>query len=42
MEKNNDLSFKIHEKKPFSFHLKVKRPLTQLVVGKKGKEVGPI
>jgi hypothetical protein len=37
-EKFSDLCFKIYEKGPFSIHLKVKRPDTPLVEGKKEKK----
>jgi hypothetical protein len=36
--KNNDLRFKIYEKRLFNIHLKVKRPDTPLVEGKKEKK----
>jgi hypothetical protein len=35
-------SIKQSEKGPFNIYLKVRRPDTPLVEGKKGKELGPI
>jgi hypothetical protein len=37
-EKNNNLLFKIYEKRPFNFHLKVRRPDTPLMERKKEKK----